>query len=245
MDIAGSFQRMNSFNQLIYAIVGVAIVFMLFQHRDTDEDVHSQLMTCQSNHQTCQDEKAELLRIKWKHANAVAKLNEFTEKYGEPSMLARSAGGAAVWNKSALGNTCFHKLMVKDESVPHCVPLPHHDMVYHFIHYDVDPQVLPDVLSLSGSVSYDPLKKLLRARCDYEEANIATLFLATEIASRRLSVNDVRDKKLYTEAIMSIKNPEAVKVMYDKLCNNVKHESGDLSVTGYWPQAFPEGCGSA
>ena len=89
----------------------------------------------------------------------------------------------------------FDLIELRDESVPHCVPLPHRDFLYTFIKYEVSPDRFKDVLSLSGSVSYDPLKKLIRARCGSQEANIATLYLATEIASGKQTIEDIQRNK--------------------------------------------------
>ena len=98
------------------------------------------------------------------------------------------------------------------------------------------------MLSLSGSVSYDPLKKLIRARCGSQEANIATLYLTTEIASGNQKIEDIQKNKIYKKTILSTKNPTQVKKLYSKLCHNVETQSGNPKFTGFWPAAFPEGC---
>ena len=181
-------------------------------------------------------------RFGWENSDAAAYLHTAVSKWGKPAHLSRKKGGYAIWNKEQLKNTCFDLIELKDESVPHCVPLPHRDFLYTYINYEVSPDLFKDVLSLSGSVSYDPLKKLIRARCGSQEANIATLYLATEIASGNQTIEDIHNNKLYKETILSTQNPKNVENLYKKLCDNVKNQSGDPGFTGYWPAAFSEGC---
>jgi len=181
-------------------------------------------------------------RMGWEHTDAVAILQVETGKWGAPSILVKSKGGLAIWTREQLSNTCFECIELYDESVSHCVPLPHRDFLYTFIKYDVSPETFADVLSLSGSVSYDPLKKLLRARCGSQEANIATLYLATEIASGKQNIQNIQKEELYKQTIISTKNPETVKELYNKLCQNVDNQPGNPNFTGFWPAAFPEGC---
>lgn len=181
-------------------------------------------------------------RFSWNNSDAIAYLNVGIKQWGKPSVLVRKAGGLAIWSKKQLKDTCFDRIELRDESVPHCVPLPHRDFLYTYINYEVTPELFRDVLSLSGSVSYDPLKKLIRARCGSQEANIATLYLATQIASGKQSIKDIQKHQLYKKTILSTQNPRNVAELYKKLCDNVKNQSGNPAFTGFWPAAFPEGC---
>ena len=156
-------------------------------------------------------------RMQWENLDAISILNVETNKWGSPSILVRSKGGMAVWTKEQLKNTCFEKIVLYDESVPHCVPLPHRDFLYTYIKYEISPKLFADVLSLSGSVSYDPLKKLIRARCGSQEANIATLYLATEIACGRKSIQEIQKEELYKNTILSTQNPKNVEMIYNRL----------------------------
>ena len=140
-------------------------------------------------------------RFSWENSDAANYFKVAVSKWGTPAHLSKKKGGIAIWNKEQLKNTCFDLIELRDESVPHCVPLPHRDFLYTYINYEVSPDLFKDVLSLSGSVSYDPLKKLIRARCGSQEANIATLYLATEIASGNQTIEDIQNNKSYKETI--------------------------------------------
>ena len=135
--------------------------------------------------------------LKWENGDAISYLQVGIDRWGQPEHLSKKRGGIAIWTKKQLKNTCFEVIELRDESVPHCVPLPHRDFLYTYINYEVSPELFADVLALSGSVSYDPLKKLIRARCGSNEANIATLYLTTEIASGKQNLRDIQQNKIY------------------------------------------------
>jgi hypothetical protein len=183
-----------------------------------------------------------LQSLQWHNADAIAYLQIGINRWGKPAHLSKKEGGIAIWNKKQLKNTCFELIELRDESVAHCVPLPHRDFLYTFIKYDVSPNRFADVLSLSGSVSYDPLKKLLRARCGSNEANIATLYLSTEIANGNQKIEDIQKNGIYKKTILSTSAPQEVERIYNSLCANIANQSGNINVTGFWPAAFPEGC---
>ena len=181
-------------------------------------------------------------RIRWKNRDAIQVLQVETQKWGSPFIISKKPGGLAIWTREQLTDTCFERIELYDESVPHCVPKPHRDFLYTFVKYDVTPDKFSDVLSLSGSVAFDPLKKELRARCGSQEANIATLYLATEIANGNKNLSDIQANKLYKQTIVSTQDPKQVEKIYSALCDNIRNQTGNSGWTGYWPAAFPEGC---
>ena len=120
-------------------------------------------------------------------------------KYGQPSSIDPSPGGMVVWKKDRLMNTCFDRIELHDEAIPHCKPMDHVDFLYFFVNYDVAPSRFIEVTSLSGSVGYDKLKKMLWARCGSAEANIATLALATHIDEGHISLTYVQANEMYAQ----------------------------------------------
>lgn len=181
-------------------------------------------------------------KLKWKNKDAVEQYGIIKSKYGKPNIIDHSEGGIAIWFGRTLSGTCFDRIELIDESVPHCVPAPHRDYLYSYVNYEVPNDKVLDVISLSGSVSYDPLKKLLRARCGSEEANIATLYLAVSIGSGVVSLKKVQNEKLYKKTILSTVSSQNVEIYYNKLCKLLKSQTGNPKWSGYFPLAFPEGC---
>jgi hypothetical protein len=181
-------------------------------------------------------------KLQWGNKDAMEQHNILKKKYGNPNSIGLSRGGIAVWEKNKLQNTCFERIELYDESVAHCVPKPHRDFLYTFVKYEVPNDKVLDVISLSGSVAYDPLKKLLRARCASEEANIATLYLATGIGNSNVTIKDIQEKKMYAETITSTISSQNVQIYYTKLCEALENQPGNPEWTGFFPLAFPEGC---
>jgi len=180
--------------------------------------------------------------IQWEHKDAIQQYNILVKKYGNPTISDFRKGGIAIWKKEKLMNTCFDYIELLDESVPHCVPKPHRDFLYTYVKYEIPPEKVSEVTSLSGSVAYDPLKKTLRARCGSEAANIGTLYLATAIGNSRISIKEVQEKKLYKSVIVSLQNKQNVALYYKILCKSLKEQPGNPEWSGYYPLAFPEGC---
>lgn len=127
--------------------------------------------------------------------------SQFYEKavgfLGKPTFVADVPHGMAYWRTKGL----YREHLLRDEYIAHCVPAPHHDYFYSTIVFYVPPDKLKDVLSISGSIAYDGLKKELRARCASMEANIATLYLGMMIASGTMKIQEVKKKGLYSSHI--------------------------------------------
>ena len=108
-----------------------------------------------------------------------------------------------------------------------------------------------DVLSLSGSVNYDPLKRELTARCGSLEANIATLGLSTDIALGKRSIEDVQKHAQYKQQIEAIscsakEDPACAKNLRDleaSICQNVQALKPSDPPLDYYENAFDAQCG--
>jgi hypothetical protein len=138
----------------------------------------------------------------WQEEEASALLCALTAQLGPPHALAPQEGGLAIWR--APDGTGVDSITVKDEAVAHRCPAAHHDFVYSTVHVRIPPEQVFDVMRLSGSVSYDALKQELTARCGSLEANLATLALATDIATGSSAVDEVQSDGLYAQTIKSI-----------------------------------------
>ena len=148
----------------------------------------------------------------------------------------------------------FEEHLLRDEAVPHKCPKSHTDFLYSYVKVAIQPHKLTGVLSLSGSVGYDPLKKLLSARCASLEANIATLKVATDIILDTKFIIELNKKKVEYQGIQGVQmygiygmtisntagNPKFVKELYQDLSKNLQElEKIEKPVeTGYWIAAF-------
>lgn len=135
--------------------------------------------------------------LDWKHSRPKNYYEECIKMFGKPTALSTDKYGFAFWKTKGL----FEEHLLRDEDVKHCVPAPHHDFFYSSVKFFVPSEKVWDVLQISGSLSYDGLKKTLTARCGGIGANYATIFLAMLVASNQMSIQDVKKQKIYSKLI--------------------------------------------
>jgi hypothetical protein len=182
--------------------------------------------------------------IKWSNKDAYEMLVKLSRKFGKPYLLDPRKGGVATWknleNYNHYGKKCiFHKIMIKDEAIKHLCPSPHVDFLYSFISVDIPHNKYADIMRISGSIGYDPLKKSLYARCASLEANIATLKLATDLLTDKVTIKEIHENKLYEKLLNETVDQNQVKNMYQQLYNNLI-QTGEVVHTGYYSGAFTD-----
>ena len=180
----------------------------------------------------------------WKHKKSALKVyNDLKNKYniGAPSYISNKRGGLAMWLKDKLKEYPFEEIMLRDEWILHKCPAAHHDFLYSSVRVSVPPQKMCDLKKLSGSVWYDGLKKLLTARCQSLEANIATIKLATDIINGKLTIERIHNEGLYALAIGSTKDPEVVEGLLNDIVKNLRQNRKLYTFTkGHWRGAFSD-----
>lgn len=186
----------------------------------------------------------------WVHKNAYQYVSEVNKFYRKPDIFAKDKGGVAIWypkknERITIGGVkvenVFYEHMCRDESVKHLCPSVHYDFFYSFIKIKLDPDRFKDILILSGSVGYDPLKMTLYARCGSIEANIATLYTAVKMNKRakNYDIETIQKNKVYAKHIRETRDPNKVLNMYKYLLKNV---DTNLKSDGYFKLAFPDKC---
>ncbi len=181
--------------------------------------------------------------LAWTHQEPGDYLGEISSIIGPPTDVSNVPGGLAYWNDATLASrgSCFVRHELQDELIPHDKPAKHVDYFYSFIDYQVPDKKIWDVLRLSGSVSYDPLKGWLRARCANIEANIATLWMAIQIAQGKTTIKKVQRQGLYAQAIRSTKDSGQVQAMLKDICQAIANQQG-MKALSCWNLAFPGEC---
>ncbi len=155
--------------------------------------------------------------------NPADRLNDLIKVYGNPSVIDKSKGGIAIWDKKTLKkqNRCWDRIVIRDEQIPHNKPASHIDFLYTTVDYNVPIKKLLEVLGLSDSIMYDQLKQQITVRCHYEKANISTLVLAMRIADGELTLKKVKADDLYKKYIMS-EDEKQLKDNEKEICKKVK-----------------------
>tara|TARA_Y100000389_G_scaffold46461_1_gene41412 strand:+ start:1016 stop:1750 length:735 start_codon:yes stop_codon:yes gene_type:complete len=196
--------------------------------------------------------------LNWKFKEPIEAYNYLTNYYGMCDVLGHEQGGIAIWHKSLQNKidsltgfpNIYKKIEIKDEHVLHKCPAEHVDFLYSYIDIPITPEQLVDVIKLSGSVNYDMLKHELFARCGSLEANIATLYLSSEIIMSHINKNHMSIKQIheggeYKKHINATINPDFVKDMYKKLSDNIKSiKQVNKLPSNHWPGAFTNNCDS-
>lgn len=200
------------------------------------------------------------MSLKWSNRAAAKLYIDMRKLFGNPVAVIPNKEGLALWTKDKMKKkvfgikNIFQEHLLRDEMVPHNCPKKHYDFFYSYIKVDIKPEKLPEVLSLSGSVGYDPLKKLLYARCASLAANIATLKVVSDILLNKKveieldgekykyqGIGEIQKYGVYGKTIGATKdNPVFIKKLYTNLSNNLKkyNKSHKPKETGYWKAAF-------
>jgi hypothetical protein len=129
---------------------------------------------------------------------------DLVSEFGQPDMIDRGVGGGAIWFGGSLKkqNKPWNMIMILDEAVPHDKPAKHADFLYSWARLNIPSEaVMHDILRISDSISYDPLKKWLQVRCHFMGANLATAVLAIRMAQGRTTLKQIQDEELYAKMI--------------------------------------------
>ena len=131
---------------------------------------------------------------KYGDSNPAARLLDVVKEFGPPDIIDKKSGGFAIWKKSTLQKRgfCWERIEIHDEQIPHNVPGPHTDFLYMQYKLNVPKDKINDVRGLSDSITYDPLKGVLSARCHFTGATYATLLLAKRIAKGEIKLTDAK-----------------------------------------------------
>jgi len=159
----------------------------------------------------------------WIHNRPKKFYTKAIELFGNPTFCSNVKNGMAYWKTRGL----FKEHLLRDEDIKHCVPANHYDYFYSTIEFYVPPEKRLDVLSISGSINYDGLKKTLTARCASIEANIATLYLGMSVGYGSMKIKDVKKQGLYSKYIRGEVKPYSVlrkEMMKMKRIQNKKYE---------------------
>lgn len=173
----------------------------------------------------------------WKHSEPQKAFKVVIKRFGKPDFVVNKPGGMAVWLKRSLKGHPWEEVMLRDEFIPHNCPAPHHDFLTSWVRVDISPERLTDLQKLSGSVFYDGLKKLLGARCQTMEANIATTKVALDIINRNLTIKQIHEKELYGKTISSTKDPKNTEKLMKDIARELKKHK-NVKPVGFWRGAF-------
>lgn len=190
-------------------------------------------------------------KLKWINKDAIEAYNDLIKQIKrKPSARCTEKDGIAIWSKKKLSrakwfgsSNCFEEVIIRDESIIHKCPSNHRNFLYGYVKIAVKPTQVSDLMSISHSIGYDPLKNLVYARCASIHAVIATLVLATDMLLGKVTLKKIHKNELYKEIIYSIytsNDPDEknVAALYKRMCANVKKLQKETLNKGFWTNAY-------
>lgn len=158
----------------------------------------------------------------WINRSAAEYISVVALRFGYPSAIDPTPGGLAIWKSIKLANSCIDRIEVRDEAIAHINPMRHFDFVYAFVNLPLSfVNNISAVMSLSGTLGYDQIKRQLWARCNTVEGAIATLALASHIGNGSVSLNYANANDLLDRYLLASNDPYQMTRMYDLLCYNL------------------------
>ena len=196
--------------------------------------------------------------VEWKNKIAIDRLKEFVNKFGDPNIYDLKPNGLAIWTREQLDNFTFYgnknvyeEIMIKDEAIEHKCPESHIDNIYVSIIVPITANDFNNIQRISGSLSYDPLKKKLTARSDSINSSFAILYSAIRILTKDDSKSlGIQNEYIYNHR--SFTNPNtninALNNSYRLFSEKLKKHNDELTIftdySDFWPSAFSSTCGA-
>lgn len=122
--------------------------------------------------------------------NPADRLLDLVKEFDNPSFLNPKRGGSAVWNKEHLKGTPFERIEIKDEQIIHDKPKKHTDFLYSYYKIDIPEHKIGGLKKISNSIAYDPLKKIMTARCHDIKPNVVTHWIVKKYAEGHLEIDE-------------------------------------------------------
>lgn len=160
---------------------------------------------------------------KYGKQNPKNELNDLIKEFGPPSIMDKRSGGVAIWNTNDLRKRghCWERIEIHDEIIIHDEPLLHADFLYVWYKLNIPKNKICDIISISDSITYDPLKQLVRVRCNFMGTIANTIYLLKYIIKYNISGENA--KQLYNRYIIKTlpNHPSYEHTLYKKIVNGL------------------------
>ena len=168
----------------------------------------------------------------YSNANPKERYQDLLLEFGEPSFLAPQSGGFAIWNADTLSKQgkVYSEVKIMDEMVPNLEPNKHYDFVYASVQFTVPLSQIPDMVSISPSITFDRLKGVITARSDRISGCLALILLALRVAQEEVDANEVVDQDLLKTYTENVSKDFQKKKEYERVISNyLEDQSSQLS----------------
>ena len=164
----------------------------------------------------------------WSYYSVIQKI------LGNPTELVKGAGGSVLWsvaNKPTLFGipNIFNKHVLRDQKIPVKCPYSKYEFFYSFISFNIPYNKIADVISLTPSITYEPLTSQLCARGNNLGYNIALLHIAIKVATNQYDIRTIHAQGPFAKFMERSKNSMVVLQYYNEMANLVKTGAGGKS----------------
>jgi hypothetical protein len=118
---------------------------------------------------------------------------------GPPTLLNPERNGIASWQNPGLNNpeyNIFTRIDIVEETCYNSFPYPHIGFLYTYVKINIPLSKLNRVLSMTGDIMYDPIKKLLVVRGMSLNYNIALISIVCRYVNEIISWCDIIDNDM-------------------------------------------------
>lgn len=157
----------------------------------------------------------------WLHKDAWLYYSVLMPLLGQANEIETCAGGVVRWTKTdnQLFGTrnIFLKHELRDQNIFVRCPKPHYEFFYSFIKYTIKAENINSIVSLSPSISYDPIRSELCSRGGNIGTNIALINLAVKIDRGILDIRQINSEGLYAQILECSLTAENLIRLYKEL----------------------------
>lgn len=151
--------------------------------------------------------------------NPSTSLTDLVKEFGRPSLFDPKKGGVAIWDKNDLKGTPYERIEIRDEQIPHDKPQKHVDFLYSWYRIDIPEHKIGGLHQISESISYDPLKKIMVARCHDMRPNVVTHWIVKKYAEGSLEIDEAVG--MYGPMILELFENDPIGSKYQNLLNDL------------------------
>lgn len=132
------------------------------------------------------------------------KYYEIVDVIGPPTLINPQKGGMAIWQNPGLRNNdyrIFKKIKIVDDQCFNNFPYPHIGFLYTYVKIRVPISILNKVLSISGDILYDIVKKLLIVRGMSFGYNMALIVIVCQYVMGDITWYQIIENNLIKKAM--------------------------------------------
>lgn len=130
----------------------------------------------------------------------------------------------------------WNEIILRRDPINHDFPMPHKDVLYQEIKYEVPADKYDELAHFDGSLVIERTKGTLGVRCDKEKANYIAINLAHDIIEGKRSVEEARQK--YGELIKMMVKGESSEYINGFIFDVPRGETADPDKATLDPQTI-------